>query len=198
MNADPLVIAALIVVSLASLFTLISSDWRLCLAGLAVQYVGVFVLVAASWSFELSVTKVLAGWMACAILGVAMSYAPEAWPAAEKSILFGPLFRIFAALILALAITSLVLHSESWLAMIKLPIRLGSFILIGMGLLQVSLTSHPLRVIIGLLTAFSGFEIIYAAIETSTLVTGLLAIVTLSFALAGAYMLVVPTMENNP
>jgi hypothetical protein len=52
-----------------------------------------------------------------------------------------------------------------------------------------------LRVTIGLLTALSGFEIIYAAIETSTLVTGLLAGVNLGLALAGAYLIIAPTME---
>jgi hypothetical protein len=82
--------------------------------------------------------------------------------------------------------------------MISIPILWGSFILISFGLLQLSLTSHPFRVIIGLLTSLSGFEIIYAAIETSTLVTGLLAGVNLGLALVGAYMLIAPTMESNP
>jgi hypothetical protein len=48
-----------------------------------------------------------------------------------------------------------------------------------------------------LLTAFSGFEIIYAVIETSLLVTGLLAVVNLGLALVGAYLLIAPTMEAS-
>jgi hypothetical protein len=198
MSPDLVVIIAVALVSLMSLYILISKDWRLCIAALAIQYIGVTLLVNASWPLEMSAVKVLAGWMACAILGVAMFYVPDTWLKSEKSILFGPLFRILAALLLALAITSLVIHSESWLSMIKLPLRWASFALIGMGLLQLSLTSHPLRVIIGLLTALSGFEIIYAAVESSALVTGLLAVVTLSLALAGAYLLIASTMESNP
>ncbi len=81
--------------------------------------------------------------------------------------------------------------------MIDTTLRWGSFLLIGFGILQLGLTSHPLRVIIGLLTALSGFEVIYAAIESSNLVTGLLAGVNLGLALAGAYMLVAPSMESN-
>ena len=123
---------------------------------------------------------------------------PDTWRDSEKSIKFGPVFRILAGLILALTITSLVLHTETWLSMISIPILWGSFILISFGLLQVSLTSHPLRVIIGILTLLSGFEIIYAAVESSTLVTGLLAGVNLGLALVGAYMLVAPSMESNP
>jgi hypothetical protein len=198
MISGPIVIASLIIVSLTSVYILLSTDWRLCIAALAFQYIGVFVLVTVSWPLELSIVKVVAGWMACAILGSAMSYLPDAWPASEKSILFGPVFRILAAVILALVITSLVMHSESWLGTISMPVRLGSFALIGMGLLQLSLTSHPLRVTIGLLTALSGFEIIYASVAIATLVTGLLAVVTLGLAVTGAYMLIAPSMESNP
>jgi hypothetical protein len=102
-----------------------------------------------------------------------------------------------AAAIIALAVTSLVFSSESWLLMISTPIRWGSFILIGIGLLQLSLSSNPLRVIIGLLTALSGFEILYAVIESSILVMGLLAGVNLGLALVGAYLLIAPTMEGS-
>ena len=48
-----------------------------------------------------------------------------------------------------------------------------------------------------LLTALAGFEIIYAAIETSVLVTGLLAGINLGLALVGAYLIISPTMEPS-
>ena len=198
MLADQIVLGAVILVTLTSTYILISKDWRFCIGAMAVQYIGVFLLVDASWPVEMAVAKMVAGWMAGAILGIAMTSTPDTWGESEKSIKFGPVFRILSAVILALTITSLVLHSGTWLSMISLPIRWGSFILISLGLLQLSLSSHPLRVIIGLLTSLSGFEIIYAAIETSTLVTGLLAGVNLGLALVGAYLLIAPTMESNP
>lgn len=40
----------------------------------------------------------------------------------------------------------------------------------------------------GLLTTISGFELMYAAVENSVLVAGLLAVVTLGLALVGAYL----------
>ncbi len=195
--ANPLVFAVVALVSLTSLYVLISRDWRYCLAGLAVQYVGTFLLVNEYWALGMAVTKMLAGWMACAILGIAMTYVPDSWSDAEKSLRFGRLFRLLAALIVALAITSLVYYSRAWLASISAPILWGGFFLIGLGLLQLSLTSHPLRVVIGLLTALSGFEILYAAVESSTLLTGLLAIVNLGLALVGAYLLIAPAMEST-
>ena len=66
---------------------------------------------------------------------------------------------------------------------------LGGLILIGMGVLQLGMTTRPLRVVVGLLTVLSGFEILYAAVESSVLVAGLLAVVNLGLALVGAFML---------
>jgi hypothetical protein len=197
MVSNPLVLAAVILVSLTSTYLLISRDWRYSIAVLALQYIGVFLLVNVSWPIEMAVSKMVAGWMAGAILGISMTSVPNNWQEYEQSIKFGATFRILAAIILALTVTSLVIHSETWFSVIGIPIRWGSFILISIGLLQLSLTSHPLRVIIGLLTLLSGFEIIYAAVESSTLVTGLLAGVNLGLALVGAYMLNAPTMESN-
>jgi hypothetical protein len=198
MFPDFLVPGAVILVSLTAAFILVTRDWRYCILALALQYIGVFILVEASWPVEMAVAKMVAGWMSGAILGIAMASAPTTWQSPDQSIKLGPWFRFLAAIIVVLTIYSLVQHSDTWLSMIRSPIRWGSFLLIGFGILQLSFASHPLRVIIGLLTALSGFEIIYAAIETSTLVTGLLAGVNLGLALVGAYIMVVPSMESNP
>jgi hypothetical protein len=196
MTSDFLVIGAVILVSLASTYILISRDWRYCIAALTVQYIGVFLLVDVFWPIELAAVKMVAGWMVGAILVVAMLSIPDNWSEFSLSQKYGSVFRILAALIFILTITSLVLNSENWLAMVNIPIRWASFFLVGIGLLQLSLTSHPMRVIIGLLTALSGFEIIYAAVETSTLVSGLLAGVNIGLALVCAYLLIAPSMEE--
>jgi len=198
MISDMVIIFAVIVVCMTSIFILISKDWRYCIGSLILQYVGVFLLVYKFWPLEMAIAKMLAGWMAAAILGIAMTYSLDAWSDSEKSVKYGSVFRISAVLLLALTITSLVRTTETWLTISSSPILWGSFILIAIGLLQISLSSHPFRVIIGLLTVLSGFEIIYATVETSTLVAGLLAIVNLGIALVGAYLLIAPTMESNP
>jgi hypothetical protein len=43
----------------------------------------------------------------------------------------------------------------------------------------------------------SGFEIVYAALESSAMIAGLLATADLGLALAGAYLIVAPTMEET-
>jgi hypothetical protein len=50
--------------------------------------------------------------------------------------------------------------------------------------------------VLGLLTVLSGFEILYAAVETATLVAGLLAAINLGLALVGAYLLAAPSLED--
>ena len=77
---------------------------------------------------------------------------------------------------------------QDWLGLV-LPAAWGGVFLIGMGLLLTGITVHPFRVVLGLLTFLSGFEVLYAAMESSSLVTGLLALVNLGLALAGAYFL---------
>jgi hypothetical protein len=198
MFPDLITYGAVVLVGLTAIYILIAKDWRYCVLALAVQYIGVFVLVDASWPIDLAVVKMVAGWMSGAILGIAMASLPAERRNLNQSIKFGSLFRILAAIIITLTIASLVLQSGTWFPLFKTTVIWGSFLLIGFGILQLSLASSPLRVIIGLLTALSGFEIIYAAMETSALVTGLLAGVNLGLALAGAYLLVAPSMESNP
>jgi hypothetical protein len=66
-----------------------------------------------------------------------------------------------------------------------------------MGLLHLGISSQPFRVILGLLTILAGFEILYAAVESSTLVVALLSAVNLGLALTGAYFVVLPREERQ-
>src|SRR4030042_4837546 len=108
MISDTLSIAASILVVLTSVLILISRDWRYCVASLAIQYIGVFLLVNTSWSIEMAVAKMVAGWMAGAILGIAMTSIPDTWRDSEKSIKFGPIFRILTAGIVLFTLLSVV------------------------------------------------------------------------------------------
>jgi hypothetical protein len=47
------------------------------------------------------------------------------------------------------------------------------------------------------MTALSGFEILYATVEGSVLVAGLLAIINLGLALVGSYLLVASNTEEE-
>jgi hypothetical protein len=107
----------------------------------------------------------------------------------------GRLFRLLAVGLVAMVVLSSALKMTEWLPEVGLEVILGSLILIGNGLLQIGLTNRPFKVTLGLLTLLTGFEILYASLEVSALVAGLLAGVNLGIALVGAFLMVVPSME---
>lgn len=197
MNLEWLLIFATILVSLTSLGLLINIDWRVSVVILAVQYIGVLILVSPAWPIELAVTKMISGWMAGAVLGVAIASAPTAQPKVINASLSEQLFRLLSVGVVALVLYSIVPISADWFVQISEASRWGGFILIGMGLLHLGFTHHPLRVTLGLLTVLSGFEILYAAVESSTLVAGLLATITLGLSLVCAFQLVAPQLEES-
>lgn len=206
MNFDTLSLPAVFLVTFTSIILLISWDWRLSISVLALQYIGVFVLVALTWPVQMAVTKLVAGWMAGAVLGMALVTAPQIGDEVEIGSrkgysystieLSGRLFRLLAALMVGLAMLSVVSNVVEWLPGVVKEQALGALILMGVGFIQLGMTAKPLHVVIGLLTVLSGFEILYAALEISALVTGLLAGVNLGLALVGAYLLVAPSIED--
>ena len=162
-------------------------DWRWSLGLLAVQYLCVFWMVQAHWPISLAATKLVTGWMACAILGMAQ-LNPKEEGETDRTWLQGRLFQVFAAGMVLAATFALSLRVDTWLGL-SLPVAWGGLLLIGLGLLHLGITSDSFQVIIGILTVLAGFEILYAAVESSALVTALLAVVNLGVALAGAYFL---------
>jgi hypothetical protein len=187
---------------------LISRRWRWSLVTLALQYLAVFALVASNAPFEMALAKLMAGWMACMVLAIAVVGITPAENASGDSLapegddLIRPpdiapssrLFRLLAVGIVGLAVSSLSLPLAEWVPGIRLEQGWGALILIGIGLLHLGFTTRPLNVTLGLLSGLSGFEFLYAVVEVSALVTGLLAGVTLGLALVGAYLLLAPSM----
>lgn len=174
---------------------LLSRDWRWMLGILAVQYLGVFWMTGTQWPIVMALVKLLTGWTACAVLGMTRraadekAYSETAWPQSR-------LFRLAAAGLVVLVSLALANRTALWLDM-EMPIAWGSLLLIGMGLLVLGMTAQPLRIIMALLTTLSGFEILYAGVETSILVTTLLAVITLGLALTGAYLVNPRGMETT-
>jgi hypothetical protein len=191
-------IPAAILLILTSTGILLSTNWRFSIWALSLQYVGVFLLVALSWRIEMAVAKLLAGWFAGAILGFTLASNFDTYDIERtyrdgegQARPTGRLFRIFAIALSWLAVGLLTSSLLKWVPGISLAQILGGLILIGLGILHLGLTANPSSITIGLLTVLGGFEILYATVEKSTLVAGLLAGVNLALALAGAYILTV-------
>ncbi|MDH5507550.1 MAG: hypothetical protein OEZ02_10045 [Anaerolineae bacterium] len=189
MSIASLSVPALGLLLFASITVLVIRDWRWSIAALSLQYLGGFLLVATVWPANLAVVKLVAGWMSGSVLGMTLlsanpseAGAAQIWPTER-------LFRVLAASLVVLVMFSLAPRTVEWIPGMGLYLASGGFLLMGMGLLHLGLSVQPLRVVLGLLTVLSGFEILYAAIEASALVAGLLAIVNLGIALVGAYLM---------
>lgn len=185
-------IVALIVIGsvlVTSIGLLLSRDWRLELGLLGLQYVGVFWLTNQHWPISMAAIKVVTGWMAIATLGITRLNLKDEKENNEQNWPQGSFFRLFVAGIIIVIVFTVAPRVEGIIPGIGLPVILGSLILMGVGMLHLGMTTQPLRVILGLLTVLSGFEALYAALESSVLVAAMLSVVNLGLALVGAYLL---------
>jgi hypothetical protein len=181
---------------------LIIHDWRINLGALALQYIAAFWLVTRHLPFVMGSTKLITGWMVVAALGMTrLSLSSEEEDNEESSLLRGRWFRMILMCIVALVTAGVTARIEVVIPGLGLPVIAGGILLIGAGVVHLGVTSEILRVIIGLLTLLTGFEILYAAVESSILVAGLLSVISLGLGLAGSYLLLAgtspPELENE-
>jgi hypothetical protein len=185
---DYLLWIAVGIIFFTSVGLLISRDWRASLVLLAIQYLAMFIIINNHWLVTMATAKLITGWMVAAALGMTQAGLPK-YSAAEKAWPEGLLFRLFVSGLVIIAAISTAPGIILWLPGIRLPEAIGGTILIGMGLLQLGITTQPLRVTLGLLTILCGFEILYASVENSLLVAALLSVINLGLALVGAYLI---------
>ena len=117
------------------------------------------------WSFGFALSKLLTGLMAMFILALTPGQEPDVSPIIPgagrifTSVSFG--FCIILVLFTINKITRFLAISQDQ-SIPALLILLCGFILIG-------ISQHPFRIIIGLLTMITGFEVLYSAVEQSLL-----------------------------
>jgi len=189
--------SAVVLVVITSVGLLLARDWRWSIILLAVQYLGMFVLTLQHWPLGMASVKMVAGWMSAAILGMTRSSLPSEDVDEEYNWPRGWLFRLFAAAIIVLIAAVVTPRVDTIMADAGSAVTNGSLLLIGMGLLHLGITGRILRVTTGLMTALSGFEILYAAVEGSVLVAALLAVINLGLALVGAYLLIASNQNET-
>ena len=192
MNLAQYAIVAVPILMVCSLVLLIGFGWRGTQIALSIQYLAVFWLVTLSWPIGMAAVKLIVGLMASAVLATTQGSANPGETAAVP--LSGRVFRTLTAVLVWIVIFSV---SPVIMSMtnVNQATSLGCLVLMSMGLLQMGMNQQPARVVIGLLTFLAGFEILYASLEVSVLVAGLLAAINLALALVGAYLTAAPTME---
>jgi len=188
---------AVVVLLITSTGLLLYRDWRRGIGFLAAQYAGVFWLVLQHWPIGMAAAKLVGGWMATASITITLLNLPIIQGPIEKYWTQGRAFRLFMVGMAALLATAAAPRVEEILPGTGITVAVGGILLIAMGLLQLGMTTQVLRVILGLLTTLSGFEILYAAMEGSSLVAALLVVVNLGLGLVGAYLLTVSSEEKT-
>jgi hypothetical protein len=173
---------------------LINRDWRVSLGALAVQYMAAFWLITRHQPFVMGSAKLITGWMVVAALGMTCLGLPSTKEEKETSLPHGQWFRVILMFVVVFVTAGATPRIESTIPGLGWQVIAGSLLLIGAGVMHLGLTSDPLNVILGLLTMLTGFEIIYAGIESSILVAGLLAITNLGLGVTGSYLLIAGTV----
>ena len=212
--------ATLLGLFLTATIILLGRDWRSLILALLVQYILVGLILSRLVRPDIATLKVMIGAFICPILFLSarqVAFVPA--PLAQyrplpdsrqtwwQQLLFlvpafikgadrrrrpaatGFVFRIFATLIIMLAALTI---SRS-LALPGLPgsVNTAVFWLVLAGLTTLILTDDPIKAGHGLFTALTGFDLFYAVVEGSLLLTGLWGVINLLIALAVGYLAVV-------
>lgn len=198
--------AAIIVVVTAALLVILR-DWRWLLLILIFQYLAAGLLYTDVLEPRSAFVKILVGLFVCLILTVTAGQVnwgrlPSDLTEAEARRLgrrnelhLGPVrlpsdmpFRILVALVVALGAWGLTQGPAFRLPVVPDYFNLAVFGLVGLGLVNASLTAEPMTAGIGLLTLLTGFELFYGALEQSAAMMAVLAVANLSLAVAVAYL----------
>lgn len=174
----------LFIIFAASLVLFVFPTWRRALIGLAVLVLMAFIFYLQVWPITMAAIKLITGWMVVAIL--LFSSIDEETP--PTGINGHQVFKI-VALIFIWVVAFLITSKVNQFFQIKPEILFAAITIFGTGLLQLGMTTAPFYILTGILLVFTGFEILYASIETSILINGLLALMNLLVALVGSYLL---------
>lgn len=202
-------VPAISMLILAALTMFLTSDWRLSLTALLVEYLFLGLALTRFIQAEVAIAKILAGVFVVAMLYLTARRVQEARgtpETAESDSRFlglhvgwdaGPLglpLRLLAVSLISLALIRLFsafhppLLPDSGQPLVPVDIAFVAYWLGGMGVLGLIVTGELLRAAPALLTILIGFDLVYASLEPALAVTGLFAALNLLAALAFSYL----------
>jgi hypothetical protein len=164
----------------------IAVEWRISLLALLVQYVAVGLLIGRFVSVQAAAVKVFVGVLACVILYLsARATEPHLEGAAfisdsyHRALVWSPTVNdlLLRALAVAVVGTGILSTGLSQVGFEGTNVTLAPAVWLAMlGLVFLALARAAFAAGLGLLTLQTGFEVFYAAIDSSPLTLGLLAI----------------------
>ncbi len=179
-------IIPILVLTAACIYIFITNDWRRILIAYVILYICAFAIIAQYWSFTFSLVKLITGLMSLVVLGISIN---RYYAVPDKKVRSELVFRLIALSLIFILVAFMVYRISNYLS-ISLEIVLASVLLIGFGIYQLGITHESYKLFLAILVLFFGFELIFSANETSLLVNGLLAVVTMLIALMGSFMII--------
>lgn len=156
---------------------------RLILLG--ILYLHMFVVVSFLWGWVLGGVKLIGGLASCILLWTRASR-----PGTTDNTYFS--YRLFVVMTLVfsfLLLFSLFPEISILFSFIPRDYLLSGSISLVVGIIGLAFSRDVFNVLVYLYTVLIGFEIIYASLEVSTLMAGLMALVHLGLAIIGLYVL---------
>lgn len=174
----------LVILMGATILLLVEERWQRLLIAFSALYFGEFLLLIQYLPFGMALAKLITGVVAAVILYISRSeISLESLETNRSTIVFKSVSLLFfwvVSFITAGGLVSLIpLNYETICA---------AMMVIFSGLLVLGMNNHPMKVTMGILILYAGFDLVYGAVESSILVNGLLAVTTLLIALVGVYI----------
>lgn len=212
-------VPAMVGLVLTSVTIFLTSDWRLSLTGLLVQYILVGIALARFIQVEVAVVKILVGVLVVPILYLSarrIQQVQDIQEAKERGTRFlglqvgwgaGPLglpLRFLALVLVALAVIRF--FDEYRMLLPVLPgenptfptdVAFVTFWMGGIGLIGLVLSGKPLRAAPAIFTLLAAFDLIYATLDPGLAVVGLLSALTLLSALAFSYLITIDGLSSG-
>ena len=177
-----------IIIVITGVIILIFRDWRFNAVALGLQYLAAFALFNLSFPIGIAVVKLIVGWMATAAIAITCIRQLKLKDASEptSSLFFRAMIGLLTIIVVFILAPSI---QETVFPGVRLVILQSGFMLMALAIMQLGTNADPYLTIISLLSFISGFEIIHAALEISTLLNSLLVVVNLGLALVGVYFI---------
>lgn len=177
-------ILPLLLLMAATLLLLVEKNWQRIMIGFAGLYFAEFLLLIQYVAFSMALAKMITGIMAAVILYISRRDIPLEQLESDRPSL---IFKV-ASLLFFWVVSFITAGGLISLMALNYETICAAMLVIFTGLLVLGMNNHPMKVTIGILIFYSGFGLLYGAVESSILVNGLLAVATLLIALVGVYI----------
>lgn len=184
----------------------LTMDWRLGFLALGAQYGLAALVLSQTADWQVVAAKAIVGALVMVSLiltGRAANYGRRRAPASaddepDRPARFNPFpaldiptnlpFRLIAVVLVTVAVWYAVVEGGYTLPGAPLGVSLAGYLLMGLGLLNLGLTEEPMNAGLGLLTAMTGFDVLYGSIEPARAVVVLIAAMHFAVALSVSYL----------